>query len=321
MLWTNIIFELQNTNTMKFEFSNLTELLLTFNTEEKCKAHFEQQRWRGKIICPHCGTDKTPYRTTTGFKCSNNKCYKKFTITVGTVLEQTNIKLQKWFSAIYLFTSHKKGISSCQLADDIGVSQKTAWFMLHRIREIYTPKDDTKLTGIIQIDETFVGGKTKNMHKRKRDAVHAAGSSAVHMNPVFGLMNEGTVRVIPVPYTDQETLMPIIEAWVEKSSTIVTDGHGAYAPVKKDYTHQIVNHTEDEYVSNGFHTNSIESFWAHFKRTIYGTYYHVSGHHLAKYCYESTYRFNTRDIASSERFNLTLRNVSGRLTYKQLIAK
>lgn len=121
---------------MLFKFENLSDLLLTFDTEEKCKTYFEQQRWRGKITCPHCSHEKV-YRTNIGFKCASPKCYKKFTVTVGTVFENTNIKLQKWFMAIYLFTAHKKGISSCQLGRDIGVSQKTAWFMLHRIREIF----------------------------------------------------------------------------------------------------------------------------------------------------------------------------------------
>ena len=130
---------------MVFKFNNLTDLLLTFNTEEKCKAYFEQQRWGGNIICPHCGHGKV-YRTNIGFKCASSDCYKKFTVTVGTVFENTNVKLQKWFAAIYLFTAHKKGVSSLQLHRDLGVTQKTAWFMLHRIREIFTVTDETKMS-------------------------------------------------------------------------------------------------------------------------------------------------------------------------------
>lgn len=124
---------------MELKFNNLTDLLLTFNTEEKCKAYFEQQRWNGKITCPHCNHPKV-YRTNRGFKCASPKCYKKFTVTVGTVFENTNVKLQKWFAAIYIFTAHKKGVSSCQLARDLGITQKSAWFMLHRIREMFTIK-------------------------------------------------------------------------------------------------------------------------------------------------------------------------------------
>lgn len=304
---------------MKFKFDNLTDLLLTFNTEEKCKAYYEQMRWQGKIICPHCGTDKQPYRTKQGFKCSHNKCYKKFTVTVGSVFENTNIGLQKWFAAIYLFTAHKKGISSCQLGRDIGVCQKTAWFMLHRIREIFTPKEDLPpLKGNIQADETYIGGKTKNMHKDKRDAIHAAGSSAVHANPVFGIVNKGIVRAIPVPYTDQYTLMPIIEKWVDKGATLITDGHGAYTPAKYSYNHKIVNHTGGEFYKDGAHVNSIEGFWGLMKRGIYGIYHQTSGKHLGRYCNEYAYRYNHRDITDTQRFDLTLTQTEGRITYKQL---
>lgn len=306
---------------MIFEFNNLTDLLLTFNTEEKCKAYFEQQRWKGKVCCPHCGHEKI-YRTNVGFKCASNKCYKKFTVTVGTVLENTNIKLQKWFMAIYLFTAHKKGISSCQLARDIGVSQKTAWFMLHRVREIFSVKDTgAKMTGIIQADETYIGGKTKNMHKHKRDTIHAAGSSAVHMDPVFGMVNNGIVKAIPVPYADQATLMPIIEHYVEKGATLVTDGHGAYGTAKKNYQHEIINHTENEYARHLFNTNSIEGFWSLLKRGIIGIYHQVSPKHLGAYCNEFAYRYNTNKSGDRARFHNTLTMTTGRLTYKQLIGK
>ena len=171
---------------MQLKFRSLPELLMTFNTEEKCRAHFELMRWKGKIVCPHCGYDKKIYRTNCGFKCANKECHKKFTVTVGSVFENSNIPLQKWFCALYLFTAHKKGISSCQLARDIIVGQPAAWFMLHRIREIFTPKEDLpKLNGTIQADETYVGDKARNMHKAKREIINAAGTGAVHANPVF----------------------------------------------------------------------------------------------------------------------------------------
>lgn len=304
---------------MLFKFNNLTDLLVTFNTEEKCKTYFEQQRWKGKITCPHCQHEKI-YRTSLGFKCASPKCYKKFTVTVGTVFENTNIKLQKWFMAIYLFTAHKKGISSCQLGRDIGVSQKSAWFMLHRIREIFSVKDTILLSGEIQADETYIGGKTKNMHKWKREIVHAAGSSAVHMNPVFGMSKDGNVTIIPVPETNGKTLQPIIMNMVERGSTLVTDGHGAYAGLYRHFNHKILNHEDGEFNRNGYNTNQIENFWSHMKRGISGIYHQVSGKHLARYCEEFAFRYNSRDITDNTRFELSLTQTEGRVTYKQLTA-
>lgn len=193
--------------------------------------------------------------------------------------------------------------------------------MLGRIRNAFKANEDaTKLTGQIQADETYVGGKTRNMHQSKRDIVHAAGSSAVHANPVFGIMNKGVVKVIPVPYIDGTTLMPIIDAWVANDATLVTDGHGAYADAKKSFKHEIVNHTQQEFVRAGFHTNGIENFWSHLKRGIYGIYHWCSGKHLHRYCDEFAFRYNMRLKTVSEKFNYSLEN-SERLMYKTLIAK
>jgi len=150
-------------------FNNLRELILSMPTEETCREYLAQQRWNGKPVCPHCGSGRV-YSIEKGkrYKCGNSECYKKFSVTVGTVFEASNIALVKWFTAIYLITAHKKGISSYQLGKDIGVSQKCGWFMLHRIRELMRVKDDIKLDNIVEIDETFIGGIVGNMNKHKR---------------------------------------------------------------------------------------------------------------------------------------------------------
>lgn len=308
---------------MQFKFKNLADLMLTFNTEAKCRAYLEQQLWKGKPTCPHCGYNEKAYKLNDGktYKCANKECWKKYTVTVGTIAENSNIPLQKWFMAMYLFTAHKKGISSCQLARDLGIAQKTAWFMLMRIREVFRDKAPELLQGEVQADETYMGGKTKNMHGWQRDIVNAAGSSAVHMNPVFGLANNGKVRIKPVETANGRTLQPIIMNEVEKGAIVITDGHGAYAGLNKHFKHEVLNHEGGEYVRKGFHTNNIEGFWGLMKRGIYGIYHQTSGKHLERYCDEFAYRYNNRKITDDSRFILSLSQVKGRLTYKQLIAK
>lgn len=295
-------------------------MLLTLNTEEKCVMYFEQQRWGGNIICPHCNMPKY-YRTATGFRCNNLGCFRGFTVTVKTALEGTHIKLQKWFMAIYLFSAHKKGISSHQLAKDIHVTQKTAWFMLHRIREMFKVKTQIKHTGKVQADETYVGGKTRNMHQWKQDIVNAAGTGAVHANAVFGMVSNGQVSAMPVSEVSQQSLTPIIVSSVEKGSTLITDGYGSYSRMSEHFRHEIVFHGDREYVRGEFHTNQIENFWSHLKRGIYGIYHHVSGKHLGRYCTEFAYRYNLRALTDCARFNEVLRGCAGRLKYSELIAK
>lgn len=299
------------------KFKSLPQLLSHFSNENICIEYLEKQRWNGEPVCPFCG-HKHIYRTNRGFKCAN--CLKKFTVTVGTVFENSKIKLSLWFAAIYLCTAHKKGISSLQLHRDLGVTQKTAWFMLHRIREIMKTKAPEMLTGTIEADETFIGGKNKNRHEDKKVKA-SQGRSVKDKTPVLGLLDDGKVNTTVIKDTKAKTLKPIITSMVKKGSIIVTDEWKSYNKLSKDYQHKVVNHKENQYVKDGFTTNGIEGFWSLFKRGIYGIYHSASPKHLSKYCNEFSYRFNTRDICDVDRFSLSLTNVKGRLTYNQLISK
>ncbi len=258
------------------KFKSLPQILNHFKDKETCVKFLEEQRWGGKPICPKCGCKKV-YSIEGGkrYKCADKECYKKFSVTVGTVFENSKVPLNIWFAAIYLATAHKKGISSLQLHRDLGVTQKTAWFMLHRIREMLRQKAPTLLSGEVQADETFVGGKNKNRHVDKK-IKESQGRSVKDKTPVFGLLSDGKVKTTVVPDTKATTLKPIIEDMVEKGSIVVTDEWGAYNGLKKDYQHEVVKHNEKQFMTNGFHTNSMEGFWSLLKRGIFGIYHSAS---------------------------------------------
>lgn len=303
---------------MQTNFKNIVQLLDYFKEEETCKKYLEMQRWGDNVCCIHCGNAKV-YRTNRGFKCADKTCAKKFSVTTGTVFENTKIKLRYWFGAVYLATAHKKGVSSHQLSRDLGVTQKTAWFMLHRIRHTFNINNNAKLDNMVEIDETYIGGKESNKNLSKRKKVNGTANKT----PVFGMLErEGKVITMVVKETNGNALKPIIRESVKTSATIITDGFGAYKHLDKEYKmHTIIQHDRNEYVNGIYHTNSIEGFWSLLKRGIFGIYHSVSPKHLERYCDEFSYRYNTRSIADTERFNVTLGQTEGRLTYKTLINK
>lgn len=307
---------------MKTEFKNIIEVLDYFKDEETCKKLLELQRWGGKPICPHCGCDKV-YRTNRGYRCSDKTCFKKFSVTVGTIFENSKIKLRLWFTAIYICTSNKKGVSSHQLSRDLGVTQKTAWFILQRVREMLKENAPQLLNDIVEIDETYVGGKARNKHAWQRKLIRERGTGYIDKTMVFGILQrKSKVLTHVVSRNDGNVLKPIIRNIVENGTIVMTDGFGAYAGLDKDYQHEVINHHKGEYFREGFHTNTIEGFWSILKRGIVGIYHHVSPEHLHRYCNEFSYRYNTRSQTDTERFVNVLKRVdSGSLTYNKLTGK
>jgi len=306
---------------MKTAFKSKLELVRYYANEENCKKLLAQQRWPNGIACPHCGNAGKIYTTNRGYKCGDKDCHKKFTVITGTIFENTKIPLNKWFEAIFVISAHKKGISSHQLAKDIGVSQKTAWFIEHRVREMLREKSPGLLGGIIECDETLIGGLEKNKHAHKRTP-GTQGRSTKKKKAVAGILHRGgEVRVTPVPDVSKESLQSFIYANVKKNSVMFTDTWKGYNGLKADFRHLKVNHSQGEYVRGAVYTNGIENFWSHLSRGIIGIYHQVSTKHLHRYCYEFSYRYNTRKITDVERFNLVLSLCDGRLKWNDLIAK
>jgi transposase-like protein len=300
-------------------FKSLLEVMDYFKDESTCTAYLEQQRWGDKVCCPHCGHDKV-YRTNRGFKCAANTCYKKFTAISGTPFENTKIKLRHWFAAMYLISAHKKGISSYQIGRDLNICQKSAWFMNHRIRVMFQVHAPEKLSGVLEIDETFVGGESKNKHENKK-AKNECGGTVSTKTPVLGMIERGgEVIAHAVPTTEKKDILPVVSENVEPMSIIMTDQYSAYNDLGKTHFHESVNHSAKEYVRGMVHTNGIENFWSHFQRGIIGVYHHISVKHLDRYCVEYAYRYNTRKITNEQRFHVLLQNCNGnRLTYKNLV--
>lgn len=297
--------------------TNLTDPI--FHDEAKAEAHIEASRWGGTPVCPHCGSEHVTRmggKTQAGmFLC--NDCRDKFTVRTGTLMERSHVPLHKWLMAMHLLASSKKGISASQIARNIGVTYKTAWFLCHRIRAAMEGATGNGPLGgpntVVEADETYVGGKAKNRATRKPAAKKAV---------VALVERDGQVRSFHVANVNAKHLRGLIVTNVDRASHLMTDESMVYTRVGREFAgHSVVNHSAKEFVTTGGfkHSNTAENFFSIFKRGVIGTYHHMSEAHLGRYTAEFDFRYNTRKITDGERAALALKGIEGkRLTYRRV---
>ncbi len=310
---------------MKTEFPSLYAMFEAIPDEAAAVAHFRAIRWKNGAFCPYCGGLRV-YDLNGGMRHKCADCRLSFSIKVGTIFEDTKIQLRKWLAAIWLITSHKKGIASTQLARDIGVTQKTAWFMLHRLRHAARTRSFNRpLGGEVEVDETFIGGKAKNRSLSERKANRESGnktSGIAGKAIVMGLLERGgELRAGVIPDTKKDTLEGVVQYHVKPGAKVYTDEHHGYRDLSADYHHGAVAHAREEYVRGAIHTNAIEGFWSLLKRQIYGIHHWVSVKHLDQYVAEASWRYMLRERPDGQRVTTLLAQTDGRLTYNMLIGK
>jgi transposase-like protein len=314
---------MMNTNN---EPKTLLEAVKFFSDYENCHKFMVEARWPDGIVrCPRCGSDHVTYMVNTRrWKCYGKHPRPQFTLKVGTVFEDSAIPLEKWLPTLWLIVNCKNGISSYEVARGLGVTQKTAWFMLHRLRLAMRTGSLMKLYGEIEVDETFIGGKARNMHEDKREK-EIKGRGATGKAAVLGLLRRGgEVRAEVVPNRRKHTLETIVRNHVASNSVVYTDALPSYEDLDNEYIHEMVDHAV-EYVRGRVHTNGLENFWSLLKRGIKGTYVSVEPFHLESYLDEQAFRYNNRDneeIGDAGRFRAALAQIVGkRLTYDELTGK
>jgi transposase-like protein/IS1 family transposase len=304
-------------------FNSLLEFFEYFSSKETCIKYFIKLRWDEKIICPHCNHSKIYILNTGGFKCANNKCYKKFNAFTNTALANSKIDIKLWFAAIYLLTTSTYGISSHALARKLNIRQHTAWYMLQRIREFLKEKIAEPLSGIIQLDEAVVGGRNQFRHRDKK-VPWVRGQAAKDKTWVFGMVKDDVchVRLFVIPDRTAKSLCNLVKEHITPLSVIVTDEYQGYQSLNRNYFH-VVTKVKGSFrykTEDGYHTNRIEGLWTHLKRAYKGVYHHMSRKHLQRYCNEVSFRYMFRNGDDCATFKKALGGVSGsRLKYKDLV--
>jgi transposase-like protein len=299
----------------------LLEAVRYFKDPDRCREFMATIRWPDGVKCPTCGSDKVGFLVNQNrWQCSSKHPKRQFSVKVGTIFEDSPIGLDKWLPAVWLLVNCKNGISSYEVARDLNVTQKTAWFLLHRVRKAMQTGTFEKISGQVEADETFIGGLARFMHKADR-ARKITGTGGAGKAVVMGLLDRhtGEVRVKHVPNTQRQTLHEEIRKHVEPGSEMFTDEYIGYRGLDPEYVHNVINHAES-YARGNVHTNRIENFWSLLKRGLKGTYISVEPFHLFRYLDEQAFRFNERKGTDASRFVHALGNVTGRrVTHKELI--
>lgn len=299
----------------------LQQAIVHFDKPENCNQFMIAMRWPdGQVRCPTCDSENVTYLATARvFKCYAKHPRQKFSLKVGTIFEDSPLGLDKWLTAIWLIANAKNGISSYELSRSLGITQKSAWHVLHRIRLAMQNGSINKLSGRVEVDETYIGGKARNMHMSRRKHL---GSRETGKVAVMGLLERhGEVRTMVVSGTKRRTLHGEVSNHVEAGSTVYSDALRSYNQLGEDYVHHVINHAV-EYVNGHIHTNGIENFWSLLKRSLKGTYVAVEPFHLFRYLDEQAFRFNKRKGTDADRFLAVVSLITGkRLEYKQLIGQ
>lgn len=313
------------------EPKSLQEAILYFADPKNCREYMVARRWPDGVTCPHCQSKNVLFlEKYNRWECREKHDARQFTLKTGTIFEDSPVSLDKWLTAMWMIVNCKNGVSSWEIHRSIKVTQKTAWFMLHRIRLALQETHTTKLGGLsgtpIQVDETFIGGKARNMHKERRNRMKVRLNNNAKTIVMGMLERGGQVRAAVVPDRNKPTVEKFIRDNVYYGSEVHTDEHAAYYQLIEDFDHKIVNHLEG-YVKENVHTQGIENFWSCLKRGLGGTYISVEPFHLFRYVDEQAFRFNNRatkdnPLNDSDRFDAAVRQIVGkRLTYTELTGK
>jgi len=301
------------------KFTSLFDLLDAFPTEQSCIEYLENIRWKNGVVSPFDEDSRVYVYSKNRYICKNTR--KIFNIRTGTIFENTKLSLRKWFMGIWLVLSNKKGISSLQLSRDLRITQKTAWFLLQRIRFCLDGQNESTLMSEVEADETFVGGKNKNRHASKK-VKNSQGRSFKDKTPVLGMVQrKGNVVAKVIMNTSKKELTPRIFEYIDKSAIVYTDEWLGYNDIGKSYSHYFIDHSKGQYADGDISTNTIEGFWTLLKRGYIGIYHSMSRKHLQKYVDEFVFRYNTRQITDKQKFDTVLfRTQAYRMTYQDLIA-